>query len=179
VPGNELIRWHRQRCGDSEQAHAVLKDDLAGGRLPSQYFGANAAWWQIVILAYNLQVLMQRQLLGGSWATKRLKAVRFAIINLAGRVVYHARRLSIRLPAAHQNYSGEALSSSAAKGACQAGSPCYRTTSPAGLPLSRNYSGEALSNPLTAAKSAVGHRTGPSAGYHQEVLSHSGHIATR
>jgi hypothetical protein len=101
LPGDELIRWHRQRCGDSEQAHAVLKDDLAGGQLPSQYFGANAAWWQIVVLAYNLHVLMQRQLLGGSWATKRLKAVRFAIINLAGRVVYHARRLSIRLPAAH------------------------------------------------------------------------------
>jgi hypothetical protein len=101
LPGDELIRWHRQRCGDSEQAHAVLKDDLAGGQLPSQYFGANAAWWQIVLLAYNLHVLMQRQLLGGSWAAKRLKAVRFAIINLAGRVVYHARRLSIRLPAAH------------------------------------------------------------------------------
>jgi hypothetical protein len=103
LPGDELIRWHRQRCGNSEQAHAVLKDDLAGGQLPSQYFGANAAWWQIVVLAHNLHVLMQRQLLGGGWATKRLKAVRFAIINLAGRVVYHARRLSIRLPAAHRS----------------------------------------------------------------------------
>ena len=35
LPGNELIRSQRGRCGKSEEAHAVMKDDLAGGRLPS------------------------------------------------------------------------------------------------------------------------------------------------
>ena len=32
--GEELIRWHYERCGKSEEAHAVMKSDLAGGRLP-------------------------------------------------------------------------------------------------------------------------------------------------
>jgi len=45
LPGDELIWWHRQRCGKSEEVHAVMKDDLAGGRMPSHRFGANAAWW--------------------------------------------------------------------------------------------------------------------------------------
>jgi len=36
------------RCGKSEEAHATMKADLAGGRLPSGKFGANAAWWAIV-----------------------------------------------------------------------------------------------------------------------------------
>jgi hypothetical protein len=42
--GGEIIRWHRERCGASEQAHAVMKHDLSGGKLPSKYFGANAVW---------------------------------------------------------------------------------------------------------------------------------------
>lgn len=44
LPGNELIHWHRQRCGQSEEVHAVQKEDLAGGYMPSHLFGANAAW---------------------------------------------------------------------------------------------------------------------------------------
>ena len=39
----ELVWWSRQRCGKGEEVHSVLKEDLAGGRLPSGLFGANAA----------------------------------------------------------------------------------------------------------------------------------------
>ena len=31
LPGDELIRWYRQRCGKGEEVHSVLKEDLAGG----------------------------------------------------------------------------------------------------------------------------------------------------
>ena len=34
LPGAELIKWHYARCGKSEQAHAIMKNDLAGGILP-------------------------------------------------------------------------------------------------------------------------------------------------
>ena len=33
--GEKLIYWLHERCGKSEKAHAVMKDDLAGGKLPS------------------------------------------------------------------------------------------------------------------------------------------------
>ena len=95
--GDELVWWSRQRCGKGEEVHGVLKDDLAGGRFPSGLFGANAAWWAIAVLAFNLNSAMKRLTLGGQWASKRLKAVRFALIALPGRVVRHARRLIIRL----------------------------------------------------------------------------------
>jgi hypothetical protein len=52
--GQELIEWHYKRCGRSEQAHSMMKEDLAGGTLPSGDFGENAAWWWIMILAFNL-----------------------------------------------------------------------------------------------------------------------------
>lgn len=97
LPGDELIWWARERCGKGEEMHSIMKSDLAGGQFPSARFGANAAWWQIMILAFNLNLLMKKLALPESWGSKRLKALRFGLINQAGRVVQHARQLWIRL----------------------------------------------------------------------------------
>ena len=97
LAGDALIRWQRERCGKSEEAHAAMKEDLAGGRLPSGLFGANAAWWAIMVLAHNLNAMMKRQVLGGDWGVRRMKAMRLHLIALPGRVVRHARRLIVRL----------------------------------------------------------------------------------
>ena len=78
-----------------------MKDDLAGGKLPSDDFGENAAWWWIMILALNLNALMKKLVLGKSFEAKRMKAIRFSLINLAGRVVNRSRRLIIRLTKNH------------------------------------------------------------------------------
>jgi hypothetical protein len=99
--GEELIHWYHKRCGKSEEAHAVMKDDLAGGKLPSADFGANAAWWWIMILAFNVNAMMKKLALGESWQPKRMKAIRFSLINLPGRVVKRSRRLIIRLTKNH------------------------------------------------------------------------------
>lgn len=95
--GDTLIPWLYQRCGKSEEAHAAMKSDFAGGKFPSGDFGENAAWWLIMVLSHNLNVLMKRLVLGGSWITKRMKAIRFGFINIAGRVIDHARRLLVRI----------------------------------------------------------------------------------
>jgi hypothetical protein len=95
IDGNELIQWYRERCGKSEEVHAVMKDDLAGGKLPSGDFGENAAWWGIMILALNLNAAMKHLVLPASWRRKRLKAVRFGLINLAGQVRERSRQLQI------------------------------------------------------------------------------------
>ena len=99
--GNELINWQHKRCGKSEEAHSIMKEDLAGGKLPSAAFGENAAWWWIMILAFNLNSAMKRLVLEGSWVSKRMKAIRFSLIGLPGRVVDHARGLIIRLVKDH------------------------------------------------------------------------------
>jgi hypothetical protein len=101
LAGDAVIRWHRERCGKGEEVHKVLKEDLAGGVLPSGLFGANAAWWAITVLAHNLHVALERLALGPGWWGKRLKAVRFALIGLPGRVVQHARALLVRLSQGH------------------------------------------------------------------------------
>ena len=102
--GEKLIHWLHERCGKSEEAHAVMKDDLAGGKLPSEDFGENAAWWWIMILALNLNSLMKRLVLGKSWVSKRMKAIRFSFIKLPGRVVKGSRNLIIRLTKNHPSF---------------------------------------------------------------------------
>jgi hypothetical protein len=99
--GEALIDWLYQRCGKSEEAHAVMKDDLAGGKLPSGDFGENAAWWWIMILAFNLNAIMKHQVLGQEWAPRRMKAIRYHVIRLAGRVVKRSRRLFVQLSGDH------------------------------------------------------------------------------
>ena len=97
LPGDEVIWWLRERCGKSEEAHSIMKSDLAGGTLPSGLFGANAAWWQMMILAFNINAAMKHLVLGGTWAARRLKALRFGFINVVGRIVHHARHLVMKL----------------------------------------------------------------------------------
>jgi hypothetical protein len=99
--GNDVIRFHDGRSGKSEEAHKILKEDFAGGKMPSSEFGANAAWWAIAILAMNLASAMKRVVLGGDWAKRRMKAIRFLLINVPGRIVQKARQLYLRLSGAH------------------------------------------------------------------------------
>src|SRR6202023_2470879 len=58
--GLELIRWHRQKAGTIEHAHDVLMNELAGAALPSQKFGANAAWLRFNVTLYNLLSAFKR-----------------------------------------------------------------------------------------------------------------------
>ncbi len=87
ISTGDLIWWHRQRCGKSKEVHGATKEDLAGGTLPSGRFGADAAWWQMLIVGFNLTAAMKRLILGEARVTKRFKAIRPWLINLLGRLV--------------------------------------------------------------------------------------------
>jgi hypothetical protein len=95
--GDRLIAWQHERCGKSEEAHKVMKEDLAGGQLPSGDFGENAAWWWMMVLALNLNVALKQLVLGRPWEQRRMKAIRFALIHLPGRVLNRSRQWIIRL----------------------------------------------------------------------------------
>lgn len=95
--GESLIHWSRKRCGISEQVHSVMKSDLCGGKLPSGKFGANAFWWQVMILALNLHEIFKQLALPLEWHNRRLKSLRFWFINVAGRVEKCSRHFKVIL----------------------------------------------------------------------------------
>jgi hypothetical protein len=58
-----------------------------------------------MILALNLNAAMKHLVLPKSWARKRLKAVRFGLINLAGQVRARSRQLQILISPRHAGYA--------------------------------------------------------------------------
>jgi hypothetical protein len=95
--GLDLIRWHRGKAGTVEHAHHVLTNELAAEALPSQKFGANAAWFRLNVLLYNLLSAFKRIALPEELHNARPKRLRFVLLNGVGRVVRHARETVLRL----------------------------------------------------------------------------------
>jgi hypothetical protein len=93
----KLIEWHREKAGTIERVHDVLKNDLAAGVLPSKYFGANAAWLRLAVIAYNVLTALKRLALPADLLAARPKRLRFLIFYTAGRLVHHARQMHLRV----------------------------------------------------------------------------------
>jgi hypothetical protein len=100
--GLTILQWHREKAGTVEHTHHVLKNELAAAALPSGKFGANAAWFRLNALTYNLLTALKRLTLPGDFATAQPKRLRFLLFNTVGKVVHHARRTLLRLTGAVQ-----------------------------------------------------------------------------
>ena len=87
------------RCGDSEQAHGIMKSDFAGGMVPSGRFGANGCWVFLSCLRHNLVLIGREWMVAGTrWMRVRMKAFRAAFLYRSGRLVCHANRLVRKVP---------------------------------------------------------------------------------
>lgn len=85
------------RCGKSEEVHGILKNDLAGGHVPSADFGACALWWHLCVLAYNLQRLMTHALFPEERARVRRKRLLATIYPTPAKIVHHGKRIVVRV----------------------------------------------------------------------------------
>jgi hypothetical protein len=92
-----LVRWHDRKAGCIEVVHDVVKNELGGGVLPCAAFGANAAWFRLCLVTYNLLSAMKVLALPAPFENARPKRLRFAVFNLPARLVSHARRLGARV----------------------------------------------------------------------------------
>lgn len=90
--------WSRERCGTVERTHDEMKNDLAAGVMPCGRFQSNAAWFRLNVITYNLLSAMKLTALPAQMRSWRPATLRFRLLNLAGRVVHHARGLLLKLP---------------------------------------------------------------------------------
>lgn len=95
--GADLLHWHWQKAGTIEHVHDETKNGLGAGVLPCAEFGANAAWYRLVILTYNVMTALKREVLPPEVQRAKAKRVRFLVFNLAGQIACHARRLYVRV----------------------------------------------------------------------------------
>jgi hypothetical protein len=97
-----IVTWQRKRCGKSEELHRVLKDELAGGHVVTKALGANAAWWQITTLAFNILTLIKKLCLPEKYHTSRPKKLIYWLFSLVIRLGSHARKMTITLYSSSQ-----------------------------------------------------------------------------
>ena len=100
--GGKLLNWHREKAGTIEHVHDEVKNGLAGGHVPSQLMGANAAWFKLNLMTYNLISAMKGLCLDPKERTARLKRFRLLVIHLAGRLNRNACVLKLRFCASPQ-----------------------------------------------------------------------------
>lgn len=93
----ELIRWHWGKAGTIELLHDITKNELAAGSPPCGRFGANAAWYRLSLLTYNVLSAMKSLALPAHLSAARPKRLRFALFTLAGRLLSHAGQLVLRI----------------------------------------------------------------------------------
>jgi hypothetical protein len=95
---NEVIGKHNGR-GNSENWHKELKGGLGMEQMPCGEFEANAMYFAIGVLAYNLAQLLKRRVLPASYRTATVATLRWKLYRLAGKLVRHARGWMLQIKA--------------------------------------------------------------------------------
>ena len=106
---SDIIHWYNQRGEDSENRIKELKLDFGGNTLPCSDFQANALYFHISALSYNLFALM-RQLLPQGLAHHRVKTIRWRLYGIAAKIVRTARQLYIKTTQKYQTLLQQVLS---------------------------------------------------------------------
>lgn len=92
----EIIRFHNKR-GNAENYHKELKNGFGMDYTPSRELAANAVYFEIGVLAYNLTIAMKRLLLAGDWIHKTIASLRWQLINIAGKVVRRGGQIFLKV----------------------------------------------------------------------------------
>jgi hypothetical protein len=95
--GGRLLAWHREKAGTVEHTHDEVKNQLAGGHMPSQRFGVNSAWFKLSLLTYNILSAMKGLCLEEPERTARMKRFRLLLIDVAGRMNRNDCVMGLRL----------------------------------------------------------------------------------
>jgi len=99
----QIVDYYNGR-GRMEKAIGELKNGFALHWLPCGTLMANAAYFQIALLAYNLARVFRRVALPEGWQGFTIKKLRFRLLCHAGIIVRHARRLILRLSHAFPSF---------------------------------------------------------------------------
>jgi Transposase DDE domain group 1 len=98
-PDRNLTRLelrHRQHARIEDRIRAAKATGLAN--LPFDGWRRNAVWLELVLAAQDLTCWLQCLLLDGELAIAEPKRLRTRLLHTAGRVLTHARRLTLHLP---------------------------------------------------------------------------------
>jgi len=92
----EVLKWHNQR-GQAENFNKELKIGLGMERMPCGQTYANAVFFRIGVIAYNLFIGFKRLSCPESWMKHTIATFRWKMVQVAGRIVRHAGETVLKL----------------------------------------------------------------------------------
>jgi hypothetical protein len=91
-----MLEFYRQRGEASENRIKELKLGFNMDYLPTSDFMANAFYFAIGTLAYNIFVLF-KQTFENAWKRHTVQTIRYKFYNIAGKVIHHARKTILKV----------------------------------------------------------------------------------
>jgi len=94
------MEWYSRRGDDSENRIKDLKIGFGMEYMPCGSFRANAAFFSIGALTYNLYLGFRSHALGSGWEHSQVQTVRWRLFQTAGKIVRHGRQVFLKISAA-------------------------------------------------------------------------------
>jgi len=92
-----VVRWYNQRGDCSENRIKELKIGFGMERMPCGQFEANAVFFRIGVLAYNLFRLFISKTLDQSWHRHQVQTLRWRLYQIAGKIVFHGGQVFLKV----------------------------------------------------------------------------------
>jgi len=92
----EVLQWHNQR-GQAENFNKELKSGFGMEQMPCGESWANAVFFRIGVIAYNLFIGFKRLSCPQDWVHHTIATFRWKLLQVAGRIVCHARGVVLKL----------------------------------------------------------------------------------
>lgn len=93
----QVVQWYNQRGQCSENRIKELKIGFGMERMPCGRFEANAVFFRIGVLAYNVGRLFVLMTLDKTWHRHQVQTLRWKLYGTAGKIVFHGREVWLKV----------------------------------------------------------------------------------
>jgi hypothetical protein len=93
----QVVQWYNQRGECSENRIKELKIGYGMERMPCGQFEANALFFRIGVIAYNLGKLFLLKTLDASWHRHQVQTLRWKLYGVAGKVVFRGHYVYLKV----------------------------------------------------------------------------------
>lgn len=97
-----IVELHQGR-GSMERRIGELKHQMNLDKVPCGQYEANSLYFIIGLFAYNLLQMLKLLGLPEEYHTKSVRSLRYQLLKLAGKVVFHARYMVVQIAAPLKN----------------------------------------------------------------------------
>lgn len=93
----EIVKWYNRRAECSENRIKELKLGFGMERMPCGQLEANAVFFRIGVLAYNIGRLFILATMDRPWHRHQVQTLRWKLYGTAGKIVFHGRCVYLKV----------------------------------------------------------------------------------